>query len=78
MADRQRTGRVFMALDPGPIAGPASDTRLARQFSAITDQPNVRLPGQRRAAAHIRTAAAGVDIPVRRRTIPMKRPDNSA
>ncbi len=57
-----RTGQMFLALDPGPIAGPAADTRLARLFSAITGQTGARLPGQRRAAARIRTATAGVDV----------------
>lgn len=59
-----RTGQFFLALDPGPIAGPGAAARLERLFAAITDQPGARLPGSRRAAARIRTAREGVAIPV--------------
>lgn len=49
-----RTGQMFIALDPGPIAGPQAFARLERLFGAITDQPGTRLPGDRRLAARAR------------------------
>ncbi|MFG1374707.1 Ldh family oxidoreductase [Xanthobacter oligotrophicus] len=58
-----RTGQFFIAIDPGPLAGPAAPGRLARLFAAIADQEGARLPGARRAGARLRTAATGVEIP---------------
>lgn len=58
-----RTGQFFIAIDPGPLAGPDAAGRLAHLFAAITDQDGARLPGQRRAAARVRTASEGVRIP---------------
>lgn len=57
------TGQFFIALDPGPLAGPNAEARLAHLFGAITDQDGARLPGERRAAARLRTAKDGVTIP---------------
>ncbi|WP_332118326.1 Ldh family oxidoreductase [Azorhizobium caulinodans] len=58
-----RTGQMFIAIDPGPLAGPSAAARMAHLFAAITDQEGARLPGGRRAAARVRTAAEGVRIP---------------
>jgi (2R)-3-sulfolactate dehydrogenase (NADP+) len=58
-----RTGQCFIALDPGPLAGPDAAIRLARLFGAIETQDGARLPGTRRAAARVRTASEGVMIP---------------
>jgi (2R)-3-sulfolactate dehydrogenase (NADP+) len=58
-----RTGQCFLALDPGPLAGPGAAARLAQLLAAISGQPGARLPGARRAAARARTAAAGISIP---------------
>lgn len=58
-----RTGQFFVAVDPGPLAGPDAAGRLAHLFAAITEQEGARLPGQRRAAARVRTAKEGVRIP---------------
>jgi len=59
-----RTGQMFIALDPGPIAGNGASDRLAALFGAITSQSGARLPGDRRANARIRTAREGISIPV--------------
>jgi len=58
-----RTGQCFLAIDPGPLAGPDSAARLARLLGAIEEQDGARLPGSRRAAARARTADAGIVIP---------------
>jgi (2R)-3-sulfolactate dehydrogenase (NADP+) len=58
-----RTGQCFLAIDPGPLAGPDAAARLARLFGAIEGQNGARLPGSRRAAARARTAVEGVTIP---------------
>lgn len=58
-----RTGQFFIATDPGDLAGAGAGARLERLFGAIADQSGARLPGARRAAARIRTAADGVTIP---------------
>jgi (2R)-3-sulfolactate dehydrogenase (NADP+) len=57
-----RTGQFFVAIDPGPLAGPDAAGRMARLFAAITGQEGARLPGSRREAARLRTAAEGVTI----------------
>ncbi|WP_247657687.1 Ldh family oxidoreductase [Aquabacter sp. L1I39] len=58
-----RTGQFFIAIDPGPVAGPEAGARLGRLCEAIAGQEGARLPGQRRAAARLRTAGEGVMIP---------------
>lgn len=58
-----RTGQFFIAVDPGPLAGPDAVARLAHLFAAIVEQEGARLPGSRRAAARRQTADAGVRIP---------------
>lgn len=58
-----RTGQMFIAIDPGPLAGPSAAARMAHLFAAITNQEGARLPGGRRAAARVRTAREGVKIP---------------
>jgi (2R)-3-sulfolactate dehydrogenase (NADP+) len=57
-----RTGQCFVAIDPGPLAGPDAAARLARLFGAIQEQDGARLPGSRRLAARARTARDGVPI----------------
>jgi (2R)-3-sulfolactate dehydrogenase (NADP+) len=57
-----RTGQMFIALDPGPLAGEDSEARLATLFAAITGQPGARLPGDRRIAARVRAEAEGIAI----------------
>lgn len=59
-----RTGQFFIAVDPGPLAGPRAGDRLAHLFAAIVEQEGARLPGTRRAAARRRTAEGGVRIPL--------------
>jgi (2R)-3-sulfolactate dehydrogenase (NADP+) len=59
-----RTGQMFIALDPGPIAGNGAGDRLAALFGAITSQPGARLPGDRRAKARTETAENGIRISV--------------
>ncbi|PZW51122.1 (2R)-3-sulfolactate dehydrogenase (NADP+) [Humitalea rosea] len=58
-----RTGQCFVAIDPGPLAGPEAAERLAHLFGAIEEQDGARLPGSRRIAARARTAAQGITIP---------------
>jgi (2R)-3-sulfolactate dehydrogenase (NADP+) len=58
-----RTGQCFLAIDPGPLAGPEAAERLAHLFGAIEGQDGARLPGSRRAAARARTAGQGISIP---------------
>ena len=58
-----RTGQFFIAIDPGPLAGPDAAERLMRLAGAITGQEGARLPGTRRAAARARTTEAGIAIP---------------
>ncbi|MFG1347859.1 Ldh family oxidoreductase [Xanthobacter autotrophicus DSM 431] len=58
-----RTGQFFMAVDPGPLAGPRAGDRLAHLFAAIVNQEGARLPGMRRAEARLRTEQEGVHIP---------------
>lgn len=57
-----RTGQMFVALDPGPIAGDASEARFAALCAVIEGQDGARLPGDRRIAARSRTRAEGITI----------------
>lgn len=57
-----RTGQCFIAIDPGPLAGPEAFERLARLFGAIEAQEGARLPGSRRLANRARIGAEGVRI----------------
>jgi (2R)-3-sulfolactate dehydrogenase (NADP+) len=57
-----RTGQCFIAIDVGALAGEGASERLERLFAAISDQPNARLPGERRAGARRQTADLGVTI----------------
>jgi (2R)-3-sulfolactate dehydrogenase (NADP+) len=59
-----RTGQMFIALDPGPIAGNGAAERLAMLFAAIDDQPGARLPGDRRIKARVQKALDGINISV--------------
>lgn len=58
-----RTGQMFVALDPGPLAGEDSAARFAALCAAIEDQDGARLPGDRRIAARARTKSEGIKIP---------------
>ncbi|OYX14549.1 MAG: sulfolactate dehydrogenase [Rhizobiales bacterium 32-66-8] len=58
-----RTGQFFIAIDPGPLAGPDAGARLAHLFDAISGQDGARLPGTRRAEARRRTAIEGIPCP---------------
>ncbi|MEJ1159676.1 Ldh family oxidoreductase [Prosthecomicrobium sp. N25] len=58
-----RTGQFFIAVAPSPLTGEAAGPRLARLLGAIAEQPGARLPGDRRAAARLRTAAEGITVP---------------
>lgn len=58
-----RTGQFFIGIDHAAIAGGDRAARLARLLGAVARQPGARLPGERRAAARIRTAQSGIEIP---------------
>lgn len=59
-----RTGQFFIGLDVGTTTGNAdAPARLARLLEAVSTQPGVRLPGDRRLAARTRTASQGIAIP---------------
>lgn len=57
-----RTGQFFIAIDFQALAGPDASLRLERLFSAMLDQPDVRLPGSRREKSREQTARDGVMI----------------
>jgi (2R)-3-sulfolactate dehydrogenase (NADP+) len=59
-----RIGQAFMAVNPGALAG--QDVFLERVetlVAAMTAEPGVRLPGERRAANRARAVREGVDVP---------------
>lgn len=58
-----RTGQFFVAIDAGESSGGVFAARIAALVSAISDQPEARVPGARRAAARRRTAVEGVSAP---------------
>ncbi len=55
-------GQVFIALDPGPLSGGAYASRMGVLLEAITADPDVRLPGERRLALRDRAAREGLSI----------------
>jgi (2R)-3-sulfolactate dehydrogenase (NADP+) len=57
-----RTGQFFLAIDPGASAGGAYAARIAALADSVRGQPGGRLPGDGRAAARARAAAAGVAV----------------
>ncbi len=62
--NRPRLGQAFLAIDPAALAGRAVyDERVEALLAAMTAEPQVRLPGARRAALALQAARDGVAIP---------------
>lgn len=62
--NRPRIGQVFLAIDPGALTGSAhSAERVEALLSAMLQDPEVRIPGQRREGLAAQAALKGVDIP---------------
>jgi (2R)-3-sulfolactate dehydrogenase (NADP+) len=62
--NRPRLGQAFLAVDPAALAGRAIyDERIEALLAAMTEEPQVRLPGARRAALALQAARDGVAIP---------------
>ncbi len=62
--NRPRLGQAFLAVDPAALAGRAIyDERIEALLAAMTAEPQVRLPGARRAALALQAARDGVAIP---------------
>ena len=57
-------GQVILAIDPLPTAGAEFVERIETELTAMTSQPGVRLPGDRRLASRAEAAERGVDVPV--------------
>lgn len=61
--NRPRLGQAFLVIDPGALAGRAAyDERIATLSAAMSAEPGVRLPGERRHALALRAAEEGVEI----------------
>lgn len=58
-----RTGQFFLVFKPERLGGDGVLDRIEALMSAITDQPDTRLPGQRRLDNRAKAEAGGVDIP---------------
>jgi (2R)-3-sulfolactate dehydrogenase (NADP+) len=56
-------GQVLIAIDPAATAGDGFVTRIETELAALTSQPGVHLPGDRRYASRARTATEGVVVP---------------
>lgn len=56
-------GHLFIAIDPGPTSDGAFAARISTLLSAMTEEPEVRLPGVRRLAARARAQQDGIEIP---------------
>lgn len=56
-------GHLFIAIDPGPVAGGAFGARMATLAAAMAEETEVRLPGSRRLAARARAQAEGLTVP---------------
>ena len=59
-----RIGQAFLAIDPGALAG--SDVfaeRVETLIAAMTEDPGVRLPGERRNVNRERARREGVSVP---------------
>ncbi len=56
-----RLGQTFIGIDPSALAGGFAD-RLAVMLTAMTDQPGVRLPGERRHKNRKRISVEGVTL----------------
>jgi (2R)-3-sulfolactate dehydrogenase (NADP+) len=61
--NRPRMGHAFLVVDPGALAGrPVYDERIETLVSAMTGEPGVRLPGERREALAKKAGVDGVEI----------------
>jgi (2R)-3-sulfolactate dehydrogenase (NADP+) len=60
-----RTGQLFLALDPGALAGPSFAERIESLCAAMLGDPAVRLPGERRLEARRRLSRDGIPIPAK-------------
>ena len=61
--NRPRLGQAFLVIDPAALAGRAVYLeRVETLVAAMTDDPGVRLPGQRRAQRAATAAREGVEI----------------
>lgn len=59
-----RIGQAFLAIDPGALAGnEVFFERIETLVAAMTEDPNVRLPGDRRRGNRERAAREGVSVP---------------
>jgi (2R)-3-sulfolactate dehydrogenase (NADP+) len=56
-------GQVIVAIDPGATTGSGFRDRLEIELAAMTAQPGVRLPGDRRLAERQRAEIHGVEVP---------------
>ncbi|MFM7706663.1 MAG: Ldh family oxidoreductase, partial [Gammaproteobacteria bacterium] len=56
-------GHLFIAIDPGPVAGGAFGARMATLAAAMAEEPEVRLPGSRRLATRARAQNEGLSVP---------------
>ena len=62
--NRPRLGQAILAIDPGALAGQGVYLdRIEALLAAMAQDPDVRLPGSRRAALAARAAAEGVEVP---------------
>jgi (2R)-3-sulfolactate dehydrogenase (NADP+) len=59
-----RIGQGFLAVDPGALAGhEVFFERMETLVAAMTEEPELRLPGERRRQNRVRAAQEGVDVP---------------
>ncbi len=62
--NRPRLGQAILAVDPGALAGQGVYLdRIEALLAAMQADPDVRLPGSRRAALAARAAAEGIEVP---------------
>ena len=59
-----RIGQAFLAIDPGALAGnEVFFERIETLVAAMIEDPNVRLPGDRRRGNRERAGREGVSVP---------------
>ena len=62
--NRPRLGQAILVVDPGALAGQGVYLdRIEALLAAMQADPDVRLPGSRRAALAARAAAEGIEVP---------------
>jgi (2R)-3-sulfolactate dehydrogenase (NADP+) len=62
--NRPRIGQAFMVIDPGALAGTeVFHERIETLVEAMLEDPDVRLPGQRRLALARQAEAQGIEVP---------------